>query len=92
MNSVRIQKLTSTGTPFASHHFNEMNYADLGVKAEIYPNALHNKEFHFPGGSVSKESTCNAGDLGLIPWVGKIPWSSNPLQYSGLGNSMDRRT
>ena len=24
--------------------------------------------FTFPGGSDSKESTCNAGDLGLIPW------------------------
>ena len=21
-----------------------------------------------------KESTCNVGDMGLIPWVGKIPW------------------
>jgi len=32
----------------------------------------------FPGGSVGKESTCDAGDLGLIPgfdpWVEKIPW------------------
>ena len=28
----------------------------------------------FPGGSVGKESACNAGDLGLIPGVGKIPW------------------
>ena len=29
----------------------------------------------FPGGSDSKESACNAGDLGLIPGlVGKIPW------------------
>ena len=31
----------------------------------------------FPGGSGSKESTCNAGDLALIPgfdpWVGKMP-------------------
>ena len=26
----------------------------------------------FLGGSGSKESTCNAGDVGLIP--GKIPW------------------
>ena len=24
----------------------------------------------FPGGSDGKESTCNAGDLGLIPWFG----------------------
>ena len=28
----------------------------------------------FPGGSDSKESTCNAGDLGLIPGSGNIPW------------------
>ena len=28
----------------------------------------------FPGGSDSKESACNTGDLGLIPEVGKIPW------------------
>ena len=26
------------------------------------------------GGSEGKESACYAGDLGLIPWVGKIPW------------------
>ena len=25
-------------------------------------------------GSPGKESACNVGDLGLIPWVGKIPW------------------
>ena len=25
----------------------------------------------FPGGSVGKESTCNAGDLGLIPGLGR---------------------
>ena len=28
----------------------------------------------FPGGSDSKESACNVGDLGLIPGLGKIPW------------------
>ena len=27
-----------------------------------------------PGGSDGKVSACNAGDLGLIPGVGKIPW------------------
>ena len=28
-----------------------------------------------PGGSVGKESTCNAEDLGSInPWSGRIPW------------------
>ena len=46
----------------------------------------------FPGDSVSKESTCNAGDLGLIPGLGRSCGGGhdNPLQYSCLENSMDR--
>ena len=42
--------------------------------------------------SDSKESACNAGDLGLIPGLGRSPGEGNgyPLQYSCLGNSMDR--
>ena len=40
----------------------------------------------------SKESMCNAGDLGLIPWSGRSSGEGNgcPLQYSCLENSMDR--
>ena len=47
----------------------------------------------FPGDSAGKESACNAGDLGLIPGLGKSPGEGNgyPLQYSGLENSMDYR-
>ena len=46
----------------------------------------------FPGGSDGKESACSAGDLGLIPGLGRSPGEGNgyPLQYSGLQNSMDR--
>ena len=46
----------------------------------------------FPHSSVGKESTCNAGDLGSIPGLGRSPGegNANPLQYSCLGNSMDR--
>ena len=46
----------------------------------------------FLGGSDSKESACNAGDLGLIPGLGRFPeeGTGNPLQYSCLDNSMDR--
>ena len=45
----------------------------------------------FPGGSAGKESTCNAGDLGSIPGLGRSPGERKgyPLQYSGLENSMD---
>jgi len=40
----------------------------------------------------SKESVCNDGDLGLIPRLGRFPGEGNgyPLQYSCLGNPMDR--
>ena len=46
----------------------------------------------FPGASVGKESTCNAGDLGSISRSGRTPreGNDNPLQYSCLENSMDR--
>ena len=46
----------------------------------------------FPGGSNSKETACNAGDLGLILGLGRSPGerSGNLLQYSCLENSMDR--
>ena len=45
----------------------------------------------FPGSSVSKESACSAGDLGLIPGLGRPPGEGKgyPLQYSGLENSKD---
>ena len=45
----------------------------------------------FPGGSTDKEPTCNAGDLGSVPELGRSPREGNsyPLQYSGLENSMD---
>ena len=46
----------------------------------------------FPGGSVDKESACNARGLGSIPGSGRSPGEGhgNTLQYSCLGNPMDR--
>ena len=46
----------------------------------------------FPGGSESKASACNVGDLGLIPGSGSSPGvgNSNPLQYTCLESSMHR--
>ena len=45
----------------------------------------------FPCGSAGKESTWNAGDLGLIPGLGRSPGEEKgyPLQYSGLENFME---
>ena len=46
----------------------------------------------FPGGSDGKESTCNVGDLGSVPGLGRSPGEGNGylLQYSCLENFMDR--
>ena len=45
----------------------------------------------FPGSSAGKESACNAGDSSSIPGSGRSPGEGigDPLQYSGLKNSMD---
>ena len=61
--------------PFSNSFFSEVLYVLLG----------------FPGGSTGKESTCNVGDLGSIPGLGRSPGEGNgyPLQYSGLENSID---
>ena len=42
------------------------------MPAYYLPGAL--SKLGFPCGSAGKESTCDAGELGLIPGVGKIPW------------------
>ena len=48
----------------------------------------------FPGGSDGKESACNAGDLRLIPGLGRSPGGGhgNPLQYSCLKNPHGQRS
>ena len=46
----------------------------------------------FPGGSVAKNMLANAGDMGLIPGLGRFSEerNGNPIQYSCLGNPVDR--
>ena len=48
----------------------------------------------FPGASVVKNLPAKAGDVGLTPGTGRSPkgGNGNPLQYSCLGNPMDRGT
>ena len=47
----------------------------------------------FPCDSTGKEPACNVGDMGSILGLGRSPGEGNcnPLQYSCLENSMDRR-
>ena len=54
---------------------------------------LYMRIFHLhPGGSDGKESACNVGELGSIPWSGRSLGERNgcPLQYFCLENSMDK--
>ena len=46
----------------------------------------------YPGTSAVKNLLVNAGDTGSMPGLGGSPgeWNDNPLQYSCLGNPMDR--
>ena len=59
----------------------------FGVTIHLFFPLAH----RLPCGSAGKEYTCNLGDLGLIPRLGRSPGKGNgyPLQYSGLENSMD---
>ena len=54
--------------------------------------SLSSFTFDFPGGSDSKASVYNVGDLGSIPGLGRSPGegNGNPLQYSCWENPMDR--
>ena len=54
-----------------------------------------NQLYVSPGGATGQNPPANAGDIrdvGLIPGLGRFPGggNGNPLQYSCLGNSMDR--
>ena len=50
----------------------------------------------FPSGQAVKNLPTNAGEMGLIPGWGRFPWGGlgrgdgKPLQYSCVGNPMDR--
>ena len=48
----------------------------------------------FPGGSVVKNLPANVGGVGLVSGLGRSPGeeNGNPLQYSCLGNPMDKET
>ena len=55
-------------------------------------NFTHDTVSGFPRSLSGKEIACNAGDSSLIPGLGRSPIerNGNPLQYSCLGNAMDR--
>ena len=66
-------------------------YPSIYIYRHIYI-YTHIYSWGFPGGSVVKNLPTNAGDAGLIPGSVRSPGegNGNPLQYSCLGNPMDR--
>ena len=59
---------------------------------QVWENIVVTERMGFPGVSDGKESACSAGDTGSIPGLGRSAGegNGNPVQYSRLGNSMDR--
>ena len=57
----------------------------------MYRKPIHSSQTQGPK-PTGKESACNAGDLDLIPGLGRSPGegNGNTLQYSCLENPMDR--
>ena len=51
-----------------------MGYSSWGLKES---DIIENLKMQIPGGSDGKESTCNAGDLGVIPGLGRSPGGGN---------------
>ena len=76
------------GGNFCYTHDNEVNFPICKefVKFRSYKLSYGFQVAH------GKESACDAGDLGPILGSGRSPGKGdgNPLQYSCLGNSMDR--
>ena len=64
----------------------------LGLQYLTGPSSNNVKAPGLPWWLSGKESTCQAGDTSSIPESGRLPGegNSNPLQYFGLANSMDR--
>ena len=61
-----------------------VHFAGSGTKWE------KNANFFFFKNTLGKDFTCNAGDMGSIPGRSPGGGNGNPLQYSALGNPMDR--
>ena len=73
------------GLPSVGSHRVGHNWSDLAAAAAHYL-------VGYPGGAVIKNLSANAEDNGLSLGPGRYPGegNSNPLQYSCLGNPVDR--
>ena len=83
-------------TVWNTQRFTELDREEMGEKRDkghlVEKKESLRSEWCFLGGSDGKESACNAEDPDLIPDLGRSPreGKDNPLQYSCLGNPIDR--
>ena len=72
---------------YSNHACSEIHW----IFCLIILHSIAQESMGFPDSSVGKESACNAGDLGLIPGLGRCPGEGKgySLQYPGLENSLD---
>ena len=88
-------KIRATTYTSLDHLLKRVDRMESSKKTEPAPSAPGVSEIATcppPGSSVSEESVCSAGDLGWIPGSGRFPGegNGNPLQYSCLGNPLNR--
>ena len=71
----------------AASSLNLLNFTTTRIHGFLIGNAFHRG---FPGSASGKESSCDVGDLGLIPGLGRSPGEGKgyPLKYSGPENSL----
>ena len=74
------------------HVYLQLSQSLMQKKKNIYIYRMLWSGLGYPSGSDGEESTCNARDMGSIPGLGRSPGEGNgsPLQYSCLGDPMDR--
>ena len=86
---IKVHRNTLSFKPEAFKISSQMIHIQIGWRIGV----ICTVSLYFPGDSVSKEFTGNAGDAGLIPGWGRCSGegNGNPLQYSCLGNPRDRK-
>ena len=92
--SVRLRTLPSWSQKERACIFSRKSVATGFIPDSVSVYTLFNPSLGFPGGSDGKESTCDAGDVGSIPGLGRAPGkgSDNPFQYSCPGESHGQRS
>ena len=88
-----VHKMALWGLPEAAENPKVSEYPPLRSSSSAHTFGTSQCEHQgLPGGSQGKESACNTEERGLIPGWGRSPGEGhgNSLQYSCLGNSMDR--